>query len=104
MLLSGSISSRIGDLSSLVSFRVRGNQLTGTIPAEIGRLRNLRLAWLHLNQFSGSIPSQICAGVAPGKLEFLNADCGPIGAPAQECECCSGCCDRNTELCQLTDD
>jgi Leucine-rich repeat (LRR) protein len=100
LLLSGTLSSRIGELSSLISIRIRRNRLTGTIPTELALLPNLRLAWLHLNQFTGAIP--MCNG--PRFLDYLNADCGPDGAPAQECTCCTGCCDRNTELCQLTDD
>lgn len=100
LLLSGILSSRIGELSSLISIRIRRNRLTGTVPTELALLPNLRLAWLHLNQFTGAIP--MCNG--PRFLDYLNADCGPDGAPAQECTCCTGCCDRNTELCQLTDD
>jgi len=103
LLLSGTLSTKIGNLKNLESLRLRRNRLTGTVPTELAKIRSLRLAWLHLNEFTGSIPLQVCSRVGPGLLEFLNADCGPEGAPAQECACCHGCCDRQTELCQLTD-
>jgi hypothetical protein len=63
---------------------------------------NLGLAWFHYNLFEGDVPFEICANVLPnGVLEFLQADCGPEDNPAQECACCSACCDRQ-DVCYET--
>ena len=57
--LSGMISSRVGDLTSLKILRLRNNSLSGNIPDELGNLFNLWDLDLHNNSLSGSIPSQL---------------------------------------------
>jgi hypothetical protein len=100
--LTGTISTRIGLLRLLTDFRVRRNKLTGTIPLQLGSLNALRIMWLHMNLLEGAVPENVCNNVGPGFLEFLNADCGPEENPATPCACCTGCCDRVTEICLLT--
>lgn len=52
--LSGTIPSKINDLSSLVSLQLYGNNLSGTI-TPLYNLKNLTLLDLSVNQFSGDI-------------------------------------------------
>lgn len=102
--LTGTISTRIGRLRLLTDFRVRRNQLTGTMPLQLGSLVDLRIMWLHMNLLEGPVPENVCNNVGTGFLEFLNADCGPEENPTNPCACCTGCCDRETEICLLTGD
>lgn len=39
--LSGTLSSRIGELTNVTHFYVDGNDLSGTLPSELGLLSNL---------------------------------------------------------------
>lgn len=92
-------------LQQLVRFQVSNNRLTGPIPSQLGNLPRLRLAWLHLNEFTGDIPSQVCeaANIPNTGLNFLQADCSPIGNAPNTCTCCSACCDRSTLICSPVD-
>jgi hypothetical protein len=99
--ISGTISTKIGQLTDMTYLRLRRTKLSGTIPTEIGLLSSLRVAWFHLTGLNGSMPSEICANVGPGLLEYLQADCSPEYAPSVECNCCSSCCDRETQLCLI---
>ena len=100
--LTGTVSTRIGRLQQLTDFRVARNKLVGTIPLQLSSLNKLRIVWLHINHFDGEVPQVICNIVGKGFLEYLNADCGPEENPANPCVCCTGCCDRSTEICLLT--
>lgn len=100
--LTGTLSTGIGRLQQLTDFRVARNKLVGTIPTQLSSLTNLRIVWMHINQFDGEVPDLICNIVGKGFLEYLNADCGPDENPANPCACCTGCCDRSTEICLLT--
>ncbi len=57
--LTGSIPSRLGDLSYLEALDMQGNHLTGSIPETLGSLSNLQLLWLTANQLTGSVPSSL---------------------------------------------
>jgi Leucine-rich repeat (LRR) protein len=104
MALTGTLSTMVGQLTNLLILRVSTNRLTGTIPSEIENLKQLRLAWLHLNQFEGELPPNICDITGVDRLEFLQADCMPVGNPPNPCVCCSACCDRDTGVCLLAQD
>ena len=58
-LLSESIPSGIGDLTSLEELDLGGNRLTGAIPETLGELRRLRRLELGTNHLNGPIPSSI---------------------------------------------
>ena len=58
-LLSGEISSEIGNLINIVSMDFSQNQFTGSIPAEIANLNNIWGLALDSNQFSGPIPTEL---------------------------------------------
>ncbi|QSE95889.1 T9SS type A sorting domain-containing protein [Fulvivirga lutea] len=59
MNLTGSIPSTIGNLTSLNTLVIEGNQLTGAIPAEIGNAISLQEVNLRNNQLSGNLPDEI---------------------------------------------
>ncbi|TGO02531.1 hypothetical protein PN36_23605 [Candidatus Thiomargarita nelsonii] len=58
-LSGGEIPSELGNLSSLTTLWLEGNELTGEIPSEIGNLSNLAYLKLHNNQLCGKIPSEL---------------------------------------------
>jgi hypothetical protein len=57
--LSGTISSKLGDLVDLAYLWLNNNQLSGTIPSELGSLGKLKDLYLSSNQLSGTIPSAL---------------------------------------------
>ena len=57
--LSGSLPSKLGELTKLAWLDLNGNSLTGTIPSELGSLTRLSSLYLNDNQLSGSLPSQL---------------------------------------------
>ena len=57
--LDGSVSPRLGDLSSLRELRLGRNHLFGSIPAELGKLSALTRLDLEYNDLSGSIPAEL---------------------------------------------
>ena len=57
--LSGQIPPEIGNLTSLMSLNLSGNNLTGSIPPELGNLSNLQELFLWKNSLRGKIPSQL---------------------------------------------
>jgi len=57
--LVGTITSELGQLTSLTSLYLDQNQLTGEIPSELGNLNNLAELSLWINQLSGSIPPEL---------------------------------------------
>ena len=50
----------MGNLETLRSLNLSGNQLTGEIPSELAGLENLDDLDLSNNQLSGKIPSEFC--------------------------------------------
>ena len=77
--LSGSIPSGLGDLSSLTTLDLSGNQLTGPIPSGLGDLSNLTTLNLSTNQLSGPIPSELGGLSSLGTLNLsTNQLSGPI--------------------------
>ena len=77
--LSGSIPSGLGDLSSLTTLDLSGNQLTGAIPSGLGDLSNLTTLNLSTNQLSGPIPSELGGLSSLGTLNLsTNQLSGPI--------------------------
>ena len=77
--LSGAIPSGLGDLSSLTTLDLSGNQLTGAIPSGLGDLSNLTTLNLSTNQLSGPIPSELGGLSSLGTLNLsTNQLSGPI--------------------------
>lgn len=101
--LSGTISTRIGQLAQLASFGIANNTLHGTLPTELSSIPHLRFLSLNGNgNLTGSIPENFCSPAKKG-LE-ITADCTPIastGVPAMFCPkaCCSTCCEAETGKC-----
>ncbi|KAL2501022.1 putative LRR receptor-like serine/threonine-protein kinase [Forsythia ovata] len=56
----GSIPMEIGNLSSLISLNLYGNQLAGSIPTTVVDLQKLLGLYLSGNKISGSIPGTLC--------------------------------------------
>lgn len=70
--LSGTISSSIGVLTSLVTLYLAGNKISGSIPSAIGTLQSLTYLNLGTNiLISGKIPSQMGSMV---NLKYLYLD------------------------------
>jgi len=67
--LSGQLSERIGNLTSLQTIDLSNNNIYGVIPKTIGQLTNLVNLVLNNNQFSGRIPRQVGS---LKKLQLLN--------------------------------
>ncbi len=57
--LNGSVSPRLGDLSSLRELRLGKNHLSGPIPSELGKLSALTRLDLENNDLSGRIPEEL---------------------------------------------
>ncbi|KDO48828.1 hypothetical protein CISIN_1g037042mg, partial [Citrus sinensis] len=61
--LSGTIPSRLGNLSSLQSLFLHSNQFSGSIPFSIFNIHTLKLLSFGDNQLSGEIPTNICSNL-----------------------------------------
>ncbi|CAA6827448.1 MAG: Adenylate cyclase (EC [uncultured Sulfurovum sp.] len=57
--LAGTLSSELGDLSSLGHLAVQTNNLTGSIPVELGNLSSLSYLHLAVNELTGEIPVEL---------------------------------------------
>ena len=57
--LNGTIPSELGDLTSLTSLRLYGNELSGQIPTQLRNLANLEILSLGRNQLDGNIPKEL---------------------------------------------
>ena len=112
--LSGTIPTKLGDLSELVELYLNDNSLTGGIPSALGRLDNLgtielefyhSLATLQPHQLTlqlvtaetmtldgniiqGSVPAKVCA-LRNVRLHELVTDCAAIQCKIPEC--CTSC-------------
>ncbi|MCB0834783.1 MAG: leucine-rich repeat domain-containing protein, partial [Bacteroidetes bacterium] len=65
----GSISTRIGELTKLTELVLSNSKLTGPIPSEIGNLQSLQTLYLQDNQLTGIPPASIAA---MSGLRYLN--------------------------------
>jgi hypothetical protein len=102
--MTGTISTAIGQMTNLQTFRIRENNFFGTLPTEMGHLSGLDSLWLHRNDLTGSVPIELCSLRGPAGINVLDADCGPtkgVGEQKIDCimECCTACCDSETGYC-----
>lgn len=101
--LTGTISTRIGQLKSLESFHIANNNLHGRIPTQLSLATKLRKMHLQGNaDLRGSIPNELCSRLR--QKSNIMADCTPgmsTGIPTVYCpkHCCSICCDAETKIC-----
>ncbi|KAJ7962949.1 putative Receptor protein kinase [Quillaja saponaria] len=58
-MLTGLISTSIGNLTNVVCLNLVDNQLSGIVPREIGTLGNIKYLLLRNDELSGSIPKEI---------------------------------------------
>ena len=101
---SGSISSI--DWAGLPALRlldISNNQFSGSIPDDLSKLPFLHVVSVNGNCFTGSFPQSICSSrlASPVFLKVV-ADCAPdwtTGVAPMPCECCTVCCDPETEIC-----
>jgi len=113
---SGTISTKIGNLSKLSQLLISNNPLTGTLPTELGLCEDLSLLRVHKTNIGGSVPKEVCL-LRDKKLDrsqwqkyvgvgIFYADCRPNNntqEPFIHCGCCSDCCDHTTKVC-IADD
>ena len=59
--LSGTISTRLGNLKGITYIDMDANMLNGTIPTEIGDMRNIEWLYMNSNEFEGTIPSELAS-------------------------------------------
>ncbi|KAJ1421468.1 Tyrosine-protein kinase, active site [Sesbania bispinosa] len=76
--LSSSIPSTIGNLVLLTSLGLSSNNLNGWIPQEMNNITNFKFLQLSNNDFIGHLPPQICSG---GSLAFFAADHNRLTGP-----------------------
>ncbi|CAJ1951672.1 unnamed protein product [Cylindrotheca closterium] len=55
----GEIPSEVGKLSALSELFLENNRFSGTVSTEVGRLSSLKYLWLFNNTFSGTLPSEV---------------------------------------------
>lgn len=88
--LVGTIPTQLGLLSSLQRLWLSGNSLRGHIPSELGRLGSLEILHLEGNQRRGSMPREVCANYDGGfgePLEVVGADCSSRSGGTVNCAC-----------------
>ena len=79
--LSGTISTRIGELADLRFLQLDSNSFTGTIPTQLGQLDMLIFMSVADVDLNGLMPSQVCANRGEpanpdnGNLAILISDC-----------------------------
>ena len=77
--LTGRIPAELGNLASLETVNLVGNELSGPIPPELGNLVNLRSLGLGLNELSGAIPPELGSLANLERLDLpANELSGPI--------------------------
>jgi len=93
--LTGTIPSELGKLTGMVQLWLYGNPLTGVIPSEFARMTALRILALEDSDITGVVPIEICLQRYNNILETLSVDCG------SEVQCtdffpdCCTCCGRS---------
>ena len=90
-LLTGTLSTAIGQLPNMTIFGVMLNLMTGSLPSELGQLSSIYAISLYSNSFSGSLNDTIC--LLSG-LYLVEADCEEV-----ECPCCTKCCIDEINAC-----
>jgi hypothetical protein len=98
----GTISPRLNLLSSLEIFDVSSNSLIGPM-ADVSVLDNLEVIRVQFNQLSGQVPTSTCLLLEGQNLEVLEADCLPSFNPPIICECCTLCCNPQTQACGVSE-
>ena len=85
-MISGTIPTEVGNLSSLGFLSLRGNNMTGPIPSEVGRLSGLWSLYLHDNDLlTGTVPQDVCRLSLNGSLTYFSTGCSVL------CGCCTCC-------------
>jgi kinase len=100
---SGTISTMIGLLTNLLELNLADNNFHGKLPQELSAVSLLTLVRLNGNNFTGTFPEGVCTNLPATMERKIVADCTPnetTGIPPMHCECCTECCDRETEFCQ----
>ncbi|XP_037475505.1 probable LRR receptor-like serine/threonine-protein kinase At3g47570 isoform X1 [Triticum dicoccoides] len=72
--LSGSIPKEIGELRSLQTLMLAGNRLSGTIPLSLGTAASLRYVNLANNSLSGTIPDSLANSSSLSEIIFSRND------------------------------
>ena len=67
----GTLSTRIGELTSLTNFDIGQCDFTGTLPDEVGRLPNLNVLRVQGNEFTGTIPQTMGQALPDGDFQPL---------------------------------
>lgn len=89
-------------LNQLSVLSLNDNDFTGPIPASLEGLDAIRILALNGNDFTGPVPEELCNRRSQTGLQLLNADCDG-DPPANECSCCTTCCDREARTCQTVE-
>ncbi|KAL9250589.1 putative inactive receptor kinase [Drosera capensis] len=76
-LLTGGLTSAIGNLGRLTLLNLANNSLSGQLPSELGKLNGLEFLDLSNNDFGGKIPGNLSSGLIVLNLTYNNLS-GPI--------------------------
>ncbi|KAL9250435.1 putative inactive receptor kinase [Drosera capensis] len=76
-LLTGGLTSAIGNLGRLTLLNLANNSLSGQLPGELGKLNGLEFLDLSNNDFGGKIPGNLSSGLIVLNLTYNNLS-GPI--------------------------
>lgn len=76
-LLTGGLTSAIGNLGRLTLLNLANNSLSGQLPGELGKLNGLEFLNLSNNDFGGKIPGNLSSGLIVLNLTYNNLS-GPI--------------------------
>ncbi|GAX11432.1 hypothetical protein FisN_22Lh117 [Fistulifera solaris] len=98
----GTLSSKIGEISSLITFRAQNNRFSGAIPSNVNALTNLQTFSVSGNDLTGPVPEELCGLRSASVLVELEADCLAEGGEAENvCSegCCTLCCDATGTNC-----
>ena len=95
---------------ALEDLNLENNLFWGLIPSSLSSVDSLVSVRLNLNRFDGDVPDTICGlrlfdegGFREG-LVVLEADCYlNRGFIANNCSCCTECCDRTAMTCLVVD-
>ena len=100
--LTGTIPTCLSKFGEMENFSVLGNKMSGTIPTDLGILLHLQSFHVGNNEFTGSMPDALC-NLKRYEMTSVSADCkNELSENFVECECCTTCCDGDSEECSLT--